>query len=704
MLSGLVRTKRDLGQLIKFLHYFVYPFLTGFLLDLPWPNQLVIGAAFAFVVFLVGNFPDALLVLWQAIAISGFVFMIVAGLSGPNVNSKLAALLVPVVWLSLSLNSRRDIKHKLPQSGQFTSEILTSITFVYLAINSPRGRIENLNFIKHQDNAKQLMAPMQAAATGRVSIKALNLEDRESVGYFAKYVANFALNLSLGTADPAALLSINAISNAWILTLVSFLVIGVQLNRWFIDKFELKNKNVFLFISFVILFRSFYVTHLHGFLPLFILGLVGIVFIYTIREFSKDSNFIIVINSSIGLALGFSMFGSWQPWAPLGLVAILLVVYKAFGRTNLRFVLSPFIFIPFLVAAAFVLIRRLPGLIQNADLESGGPAFVDTEVLIVFGIIILGGIWVLFQSRSLSKATVYVEDRESNPNVNRFLVAGILISAVLQFLLKFSQNQTYTILLLLILGYFLMNPCSKTMTTKISDHLSQETDDGPYIFFVFSFGYIIAIYLASRYIGPNYYASYAAHKSATAFLSQFTWVPLLAIGVLGRSDILSTLSRVLTSLCFLFLLSFNVSYNILSSSGEQFRAGDDFNWIALKYEPMGQKWWHSLVVTSLRDNESRILVCSNSEFDSQDWETYVCNRFLHSLYNEIIQDEFRSQTASIFGPRPDDLSRIRSYLSNNDLKKATTVFSKEPMSTEMLSLFSSQDPNIMTFQYSTVGS
>ena len=67
MLIELVRSKRDLSQLIKFLHYFVYPFLTGFLLDLSWPNQLVISASFAFVVFLVGNFPDALLLLWQAI-------------------------------------------------------------------------------------------------------------------------------------------------------------------------------------------------------------------------------------------------------------------------------------------------------------------------------------------------------------------------------------------------------------------------------------------------------------------------------------------------------------------------------------------------------------------------------------------------------------------------------------------------------------
>lgn len=698
MLSKLVSKKWDSILLLKFLHYLVYPFLTGFLLDLPWPNQLVITVSLAFVVLLVGNFADALVVLWQAIALSGFFFMIVAGVSGSTVNSIYAALLVPVIWFLLSINSRRDSKLKLSQGGFFASELLTFVTFVYLAINAPRGRTENLNFISHQDNAKQLIAPMQAAMTGQVSFQTLALEDRESVGYFSKYVANFLLNLGLGTADPAALLSINAISNTWMLALLSFLVIGIQLNKWLIIKFELKNKNLFLCVSFVILFRSFYVTHLHGFLPLFILGLVGVIFIYTFREFNRESNLTMFNNSAIGVALGFSMFGSWQPWAPLGYAAVILVLYKALGRKTLRFIVSPLVVIPCTVGAVFVLASRLPGLIQSADLESGGPAFVDTEVLIIFGVIIVVGVFMLFQSWLLSKASIDVEDRKSNPSVNRFLVLGISTVYMFHFIFKFTQNQIYTVSLVLLIGYFFANPCSKKISRKVSDLFSNEINDGPFIFFVFSFGYIVSIYLASRFIGPNYYASYAAHKSATAFISQFSWVPLLAIGVLTKNDFLSTLSRVLTSISLLFLLSFNVSVSVLSNSGEPIRTGDDFNWIGLKYEPKSQKWWHSPVVKSLRDDEDQILICSNSDLESKDWETYECNRFLHSLFKESIQSEFRHQTTSIFGPRPEDLSGIRLYLRNNEFKKSILVFSKEALSDEMIALFSSQDSKTIKFQ------
>ena len=152
----------------------------------------------------------------------------------------------------------------------------------------------------------------------------------------------------------------------------------------------------------------------------------------------------------------------------------------------------------------------------------------------------------------------------------------------------------------------------------------------------------------------------------------------------------------------ILLFSVNNSLHYLPGSGDSRRIGDDFNWIALRYQPVTQKWWHEPVVKSLRGTENQIIICSNSEIDSKDYQTFICNRFLHSLFDEPIQREFRAQTVSIFGPRPDDLSRIRAYLSNNDLKKATTVFSREPLSTEMLSLFSSQDPNIMTFQHSTV--
>ena len=263
---------------------------------------------------------------------------------------------------------------------------------------------------------------------------------------------------------------------------------------------------------------------------------------------------------------------------------------------------------------------------------------------------------------------------------------------------KFTQNQAYFISLLILLGYLCVNCVSKAFSKRMS-HFSSEVSDVPFIFFTLSFSYIVAIYLFSRYTGPNYFASYAAHKSGTAFLAQFTWVPLLVIGVLGQNKLASTLSRLLSYITLVLLLfSVNTSLHFLPGSGDSRRVGDDFNWIALQYKPVTQKWWHEPVVKSLRGTDNQIIICSNSEIDSKDYQTYICNRFMHSLFNEPIQSEFRAQTASIFGPQPDDFSSIKSYLSNNNLGITTTVFSKEPLSDEMLDLFSTQDPKIVNFQ------
>ena len=103
-----------------------------------------------------------------------------------------------------------------------------------------------------------------------------------------------------------------------------------------------------------------------------------------------------------------------------------------------------------------------------------------------------------------------------------------------------------------------------------------------------------------------------------------------------------------------------------------------------------QQWWHSPVVKALRTEEDQILLCSNNDLSANDYQTYVCNRFLHSLFALDVQGEFRYQQTSMSGPRPEDLSRVRKYLEDNDLGTKTTVFSKDPLSLEMRSLFSSQ--------------
>jgi len=674
-------------NLTRFLHHLAYPLLTGFLFDLSLINQVIISSSLVLSVAIVGDFVEALLVLWQAIAVAGFVYMLISQTSGSTVRSLYAASLVLFLWILLLSYSRYVRITDFDKDQNLIAELLTTISFIYIGINAPRGGIESLSFISHEDNSKQLIAPMEAARTGRIAFDALSLGDRESVGYFSKFVANFTLNLGVGSSDASALKAIQAISNAWVLVLLSFLVIGIQFYRSFLKLMNIDYGNLFLCLGFVFLFRSLYVEHLYGFLPIFLLGLVGLVFIHTFRHYDRKSIFQISIYTVVGSSLGFSMTGSWQPWAPVGLVAIVLVFYKAIGREKSRYLFSPFIVVPALAVVAFVLIRRLPGIIQGADLESGGPAYVDSEVLIIFGFIFFGIILVSIQSFFVSHRNRDTDVTRSNRIVNKifFVVTSISLCTILFF--KIPQNQIFTICLLVLLGYFVLNRPSRVVSSRNSELLFSEVRDVPVVFCLISFIYIVFVYVASRYVGPNYFANYASHKSSTVFLAQFSWLPILAIGCLGRKDLRSIGNKIVVSICLTLLFSFNSSLRIRN----------DLEWILLRYQMGSQQWWHSPVVKEIRTDEDQILLCSNNDLTANDYQTYVCNRFLHSLFALDIQGEFRYQQTSMSGPRPQDLSRVRKYLEDNDLGRKITVFSKDPLSPEMRGLFSPQ--RIRNIQY-----
>ena len=677
---GSSRVGVESRNLTRFLHHLAYPLLTGFLFDLSLINQVIISSSLVLSVAIVGDFVEALLVLWQAIAVAGFVYMLISQTSGSTVRSLYAASLVLFLWILLLSYSRYVRITDFDKDQNLIAELLTTISFIYIGINAPRGGIESLSFISHEDNSKQLIAPMEAARTGRIAFDALSLGDRESVGYFSKFVANFTLNLGVGSSDASALKAIQAISNAWVLVLLSFLVIGIQFYRSFLKLMNIDYGNLFLCLGFVLLFRSFYVEHLHGFLPLFLLGLVGLVFIYTFRRYERESVIQILIHTGIGSSLGFSMTGSWQPWAPVGLAAVVLVFYKAIGRQKLRSLLLPSIVIPAIAVFVLVLIKKLPGMIQGADLESGGPAYVDSEVLIIFGMSLFALIFISIQSHFVSERNHVRDVSLSNRIVNNLFIIFTFVALSTILILNTSQNQNFTICLLVMFGYFVLNRPSQFVAERHTGSFLDEISDLPLIFCVISFIYIVLIYLASRYVGPNYFASYASHKSSTVFLAQFSWLPILAIGCLGRKDFRSMLSKLMVSICLLLLFSFNSSL----------RTNNDSEWILLKYQPKSHHWWHTPIVKALRTDDEQILLCSNNDLTANDYQTYVCNRFLHSLFAVEVQGEFRYQQTSMSGPRPEDLSRVRKYLEDHDLGPSTTVFSKDPLSAEMRSLFSSQ--------------
>ncbi len=94
-------------NLARPLHTVVFPVLMGFSMNLPWLKQSTVAFAFVLATLLVNDFVDALIALWQAFAISGFVLLVISYLNGANFEASLGVLLIPVVWLTVLILRRR---------------------------------------------------------------------------------------------------------------------------------------------------------------------------------------------------------------------------------------------------------------------------------------------------------------------------------------------------------------------------------------------------------------------------------------------------------------------------------------------------------------------------------------------------------------------------------------------------------------------
>ena len=81
-------------------------FLTGFLFDLPWISQSIISFVLVAASFIVGDFIDALVALWQATAVASLIFLMANYILKGEVSALYSALLILPMWLVLLLVHR----------------------------------------------------------------------------------------------------------------------------------------------------------------------------------------------------------------------------------------------------------------------------------------------------------------------------------------------------------------------------------------------------------------------------------------------------------------------------------------------------------------------------------------------------------------------------------------------------------------------
>ena len=207
----------------KFLNLLVCPFLIGFLLDLPWTGQLLISLTFVFATVVVRDFVDALLCLWQAIAVAGLFFVLLDYATEINLNRIVCALSIPVVWIFILFFKKHCAGGVAAcKLNYIQTEIIGVASVALFLFVVPRGQLQNLSFLaKGEDSALYMWSSSELLRGQKFTL--VESFGASSYLYFYTFLNNGFLFLSqkfAGSDSESLLISLNVLSNAWVFVLV----------------------------------------------------------------------------------------------------------------------------------------------------------------------------------------------------------------------------------------------------------------------------------------------------------------------------------------------------------------------------------------------------------------------------------------------------------------------------------------------------
>ena len=617
MLGELAITRRDVIALTKVLHYLVYPFLTGFLLDLPWAHQMAISLILFIAVAVVHDFIEALLSLWQAIAVAGLFFLLFDYTSDIPLNQTVCALSIPIVWMGLLVFNRKflGVEDSLAPN-RLQAEIVGVICIALLFLVVPRGQLQNLSFLaKGEDSAQYLMASTTLLRGQEFQL--VTGFGASSFLYFYNFLNNGFLNLSKLSADSEAnslLTALNVLSNAWVFVLTSSILLSIRIVSLIKQKIVSGSSNLVLYIlilgSSFLFFRA---SQDVGHFTQYLLNCAVLVFLITLRKTSKAVKVVPKLGFVLlTFATALSLVGSYGPWLPMSIIAMLLTVNSIFSRSLIRMVFNSRFLI--VIWALFVLgwglmLRKL---YASSNLEMGGGVAV----------IPLEAVWLVFAFTTILLSTI-VERRirnslvSTNPDsfkvdkVETVLVFSSAILISLAILDRTSINQLTTLSFAFLIGLLFRLSSIKQLVSNFNAITRHKEFDGVFVLASTTFLYTLSIYLLARFIGPIYEPMYAANKSMFAFFGQFSW--LLIILIFVGTESLPMFTRVAKEVTLLGTIVVVLGLT---------------NFI--RYNEVQEQWWHKPSLVALSENPEAVIACVNPIL-TRDYEAYKCNRFMNTL-------------------------------------------------------------------------
>lgn len=604
-------------SLSKIIHVLIYPFLTGFLLDLPWINRTIVVIAFVLATLLVGDFVEALVALWQATAVAGVFLLIIDYFSTTGVNPTYAALSIPFVWFAVLILRRLQFGIKKFDHKLTASEVVGLSLILFCSTSVPRGRIENFGFLAAEDNERWLTSVIAVIRGGALTFGAGF--DSYSVQYFTKFVLNGFLYLSgrnISAVSEGSLLSINVLANAWIFALVTALLLSIRITVRLLAYLQPVSRNRFpLFVVGLLTILFFRASHDAGHYPQYLLNIVILVFMVSIIDLHPGDNISIKVKNGIVLfAISSSVVGSYNPWLPISFVCLFLTANSFVRGTILRRIFRSSK-LPLLLLVCFAIglfaFKNLAKKYGGLD-DGGGVWAIPLEAVWIVAIIVSIGVLEMIYKRVATQESFYGDGDRSGKWFQKFFTMSSFAILVILYFFGIERNQFITVASVLLVGLVFHRQSSNDLRRSFRVLYNNIEFDAIMLLGLGSFLYALLIYAMSRFVGPLYEPMYAANKSMLAVFGQFAWLPYVLISVKNQKFEVRFIQLKTAIIALTFIVVLGVSPYV-------------------QYRSVQTEWWQQPALKSIADYPDAIVVCVNHDWRLPNFEVYNCNRYLQTL-------------------------------------------------------------------------
>lgn len=687
MIVRMFNLDQETAPVSKFLNLLVCPFLIGFLLDLPWTGQLLISLTFVFATIVVRDFVDALLCLWQAIAVSGLFFVLLDYATEIKLNRIVCALSIPVVWIFILFFKKHCAGGVADCNLNYIqTEIIGVASVALFLFVVPRGQLQNLSFLAKGEDSALYMWSSSGLLRGQKFTLATSF-GASSYLYFYTFLNNGFLFLTqkfAGSDSESLLISLNVLSNAWVFVLVSSILFSLRVAFLLKQRISKESSNFIVFVA--ISFSSFLYFRASqdvGHFTQYLLNCATLVFLLTLISASIElkiwRKFGLVL---LALATALALVGSYGPWLPMSLIGIVLAINVSFHKSILRYWFASKYWLTMVLIFVIGWAIMLRKLYTSSNLEmAGGVAVVPLEA-----------VWLVLALSVSFLASVFFG------RINKLVRSGdvgsvapikwdslvIFSSAIIVSFALFVQtsfNQLATLSLVVLAGLIFRPSSFKNLIIKFKAITAHHEFDGIFILAFTTFLYTLSIYLLSRFIGPIYEPMYAANKSMFAFFGQFSWLFFVLIygGSNSQMRIVQVIRRVTVAVALFLVLGLT-------------------NFI--RYDETQRQWWHEPFLAAIKENPDALIACVNPILTT-DYEAYKCNHFISVLTsnnNSVLFERLslgnplrESITDWFSGPVPTSGSKF------DDASKVI-VLSTDDLGADALSMFAGVSKNMIEFR------